>query len=460
MLNKLINLFKKEKKESFRKLAVIRKVDSISDITWKEGDVIKSADTVQLASIGGWQSVVGKGEFKPGDLGIYIEPDSFVPKGRSEFAILEKNSLKEFKLEVTKNSFTVIRSGFRMKHMTFMKKFIYVDGVPTGVLSQGFFCPVFKDIPNPVEGMDVTDILGIEKYEDVCEWFEKEKLRLKEDNKVWYKKWLWRIKTAIFPKQTLVFPSDVPQTDQERIQNLKQYIYKYIDMVWEMTEKLEGQSNQVTLHKATTWLSRLSGKMEAWVLMRTTVAGKGTRNRMYFQNTEYFKLVEKFPNYSIQGEFYGEGVQADYYDLKKNHFRIYNIWDKKERRYLLPDEVTKFINENINSGVELNYVPVIRYTTIRELVEGVGLPVEELLELTRKPLTEQEEIIKNEDLSLKLKAILKVADRKSLINPLMEAEGIVFKSMTQDGLSFKAISNKYELLKEERENKSKKEKKK
>lgn len=51
------------------------------------------ADALELTNIGGWQCVIRKGDFKPGDLAVYIEPDYVVPTTRPEFAFLDKKGL-------------------------------------------------------------------------------------------------------------------------------------------------------------------------------------------------------------------------------------------------------------------------------------------------------------------------------------------------------------------------------
>jgi RNA ligase (TIGR02306 family) len=49
-----------------------------------------NADRLEIVPIRGWQCVVGKGQFKPGDRAVYIEPDYTVPVGRREFAFLAR----------------------------------------------------------------------------------------------------------------------------------------------------------------------------------------------------------------------------------------------------------------------------------------------------------------------------------------------------------------------------------
>ena len=60
-------------KDGVRELAYVVKIDNITSID--------GYDRVELAHIAGWTVVVGKGQFKPGDLAIYFEIDSKECKG-------------------------------------------------------------------------------------------------------------------------------------------------------------------------------------------------------------------------------------------------------------------------------------------------------------------------------------------------------------------------------------------
>jgi RNA ligase (TIGR02306 family) len=55
-----------------RKLASVRRISDINNID--------SADAIECARVDGWNVVVKKGEFKVGDLCIYCEIDSWIPK--------------------------------------------------------------------------------------------------------------------------------------------------------------------------------------------------------------------------------------------------------------------------------------------------------------------------------------------------------------------------------------------
>ena len=82
-----------------RKLASIQKI--------KEIVPIKDADKIEIAKVLGWQVVVRKGQFKPGDLAVYFEIDSFLPV-RPEFEFLRDRSYRKNEL---------LGEGFLLKTM-------------------------------------------------------------------------------------------------------------------------------------------------------------------------------------------------------------------------------------------------------------------------------------------------------------------------------------------------------
>ena len=68
-----------------RELAYVVKVDEIRPIEGK--------DRVECAVVGGWTLMIPKGQFKPGDLGVYFEIDSKCP-AKEPFLFLEKRNYK------------------------------------------------------------------------------------------------------------------------------------------------------------------------------------------------------------------------------------------------------------------------------------------------------------------------------------------------------------------------------
>ena len=120
---------------------------------------------VETATVLGWTVVVKKGEFKVGDLCTYIQIDTVVPE-KPEFEFLRERK-------------------FRVKTIKLRKQ-----------LSQGLIVPLpegkFK------EGDDVTELLGVIKYEKPDtnpQLYEKPRVP-----KVWYKKCLYLAKMNVLYK--------------------------------------------------------------------------------------------------------------------------------------------------------------------------------------------------------------------------------------------------------------------
>ena len=97
-----------------------------------------NAERLEIVPVGGWQAVVKKGAFKPGDMAVYIEPDYTVPTARPEFAFLAKDG----------------RDRHRLKAVRLR-----------GVLSYGLLIPLPPDLAGVGVGANVMADLGIERYE-------------------------------------------------------------------------------------------------------------------------------------------------------------------------------------------------------------------------------------------------------------------------------------------------------
>src|SRR5579863_8664556 len=115
-----------------RKLASIQRVLDVQPIL--------NADAIEVLTILGWKVVANKGEHKVGDLVVYCEVDSILPE-KPEFEFLRKNH-------------------FRIKTIKLR-----------GQVSQGIVFPLSilpianNEIVAWYEGLDVTERLGITKYE-------------------------------------------------------------------------------------------------------------------------------------------------------------------------------------------------------------------------------------------------------------------------------------------------------
>lgn len=205
------------------------------------------------------------------------------------------------------------------------------------------------------------------------------------------------------------FPSFLNKTDQERVQNLTEEIQYYTEQgfQFEITEKLDGSSMTVYVN----------GPEESGVCSRN-IDLKQTEDNSFWKVAIRENLIEKlrgltedYGYYAIQGELIGEGVQGNKYNIKGQDFYLFDVYDIRKGEYLKPVERRAFANV-----LGIKHVPVLQGCGDKDL--GVG-DIQELLVW---------------------------AEGKSLLNPKVEREGIVFKCLTNE-VSFKAISNKW-LIKE------------
>jgi len=124
-----------------RKLVTIQKLEEIMPIT--------GADFIDFARVKGWWVVVKKNEFKVGDEILYFEVDSFLPD-LPQYEFLKKgSSLKRMLVDGE------IKIGIRLKTIKLR-----------GMISQGLIMPLsILPAGNYVVGQDVSDLLGVIKYE-------------------------------------------------------------------------------------------------------------------------------------------------------------------------------------------------------------------------------------------------------------------------------------------------------
>lgn len=330
-----------------RKLASIRKIDEIQPIA--------GADAIEVATLGGWKVVVKKGEYQPGDLAVYCEIDSWIPHEIAPFLSKGKEP-REF--EGVK--------GERLRTVRLR-----------GQLSQGLLLPIPEDTIKGAgiligEGLDLTDHLGIKKWE------------------------------AVLPAQLAgeakgLFPSLIPKTDQERCQNLVEEIQAAFEAgsLFEISEKLEGSS--MTVYRIQGEFGVCSRNLD----LRETVGNALWATARDEDIEAKMMAVDEHWDFAIQGELIGPGIQGNIYKLSKTEFRVFDVYDIQAGKYLNPDERRELIKR-----MGLKHVPVI--TCGKDL--GVG-SVADLLDWAEGPscLNEKQEregiVFKQEHGGMSFKAI-------------------------------------------------------
>jgi RNA ligase (TIGR02306 family) len=260
-----------------RKLATIQIV--------KEVRPIVGADVIEVVRINNWDVVSKKGEYKAGDFCIYCEIDSFLPI-KEEFEFLRTSSFKKMGGQ----------EGFRLKTIRLR-----------GQVSQGLILPiVVLNPPNtniyvtPFEGLDVTEMLDIVKYEPP-------------------------IPAELAGKVKGMFPSFIRKTDEERIQNLAAEYDEMKKHTYYVTEKLDGSS--ATFYFNNGEFSVCSRNLELLETEGNTF-WKVARE-LDLEN----KLREYDINLSVQGELIGEGIQGNPYKIKGQTVRFFNLFDIDLQEY-------------------------------------------------------------------------------------------------------------------------------
>ena len=339
-----------------RKLASVRKVLEVIPI--------ENADAIELARIDGWQCVVKKGEFKPGDLGMYFEIDSFLPI-EPQYEFLRKSSFKDHPL---------LGPGFRLKTVRLR-----------GALSQGLLMPLTIA---GAEGEDLTERLGVRLYEPP-------------------------MPASLAGDIAGSFPSLVTKTDAERIQNLPEFFTTHKDMLFEVTEKLDGSSCTILWEHgqmrvcSRNWELKEDEKNTFWKVAFRILPGLLAQLNHPWAVTDF----------ALQGEVVGEGIQGNPLKIAGHKFFLFNVYDLTVNRYMYPRARNALLSWLRSNGAEIDHVPIIE----------MDWPA--FTQLTSMDL------------------MLEYADGKSLVNPNVDREGLVFKSQLDPNIIFKAISNKH-LLKQ------------
>lgn len=372
---------------------------------------IPGADNIDKAKVLGWDLIVKKGEFQEGDMCVFFEIDSKMPEAEwSKF--LEP---KGYKVKIYK-----------------LSKF--------GVWSEGLALPV-QSIPELAtgdfyEGQGVTDLLKVTysvaednvrkkgdpdaKYKAMAarrpSLFKKKPIR-------WLMKRSWGKKLVFFlfgrkkdnPRK---FPDWITKSDETRVESIPFILGNGIE--YQLSEKLDGTSSTYGLKR----IKKGKNRYEFYVCSRNVrlndpeqatyheyMSNRQDKYNIYWANAFKYDIKEHMIEYMnanknldwmyIQGESIGS-VQGNPYKLNEDDLYVFNFVTSEEGRF--PSVKGKYIIDSWG----MKWVPLLGVETLPADME-----------------------------SLKL-----LADGKSVINPKVDREGIVYRGL--DGKeSFKNVSRKY-----------------
>ena len=243
--------------------------------------------------------------------------------------------------------------------------------------------PMIEELP---VGTDVTEILGITKYEPPVPVQLRGRMRGRMDRLA------------------------VPKTDEMRIQAVPGVLERNKFKQFYITEKIDGTSMSCYLDPET-GLHVCSRNVDLAPDFEHKWNGDSYWRYVTEHNVEEV-LKQLGSTIAIQGELFGEGIQGGKYKLKDLHYRVFNMWDMRNHCYLERD-------------------------TVLDAVQTFGLGKDFLV----PDLGEIE-------LNHTVDDLVALADGKSVLSDVLR-EGIVFRSLPESTdpelgrLSFKAVSTKF-----------------
>jgi RNA ligase (TIGR02306 family) len=236
---------------------------------------IPGADRLEIARVGGWVCGVRKGDFRPGDVAVYFEIDSFLPESDPRWASFCARGTNKMDVDGRE----VI--GHKVKTVKLR-----------GALSQGLLLSFEALQIPPVEpGTDLTDTLGILKWEPPMVG-----PALKQGNPA-----------GDFPSHL------IPKTDAERVQNLPpEWLAAQDPDNWFATEKIDGTSLTVIR----------TSENEVIVCSRNLRITEG--DNTYWDAARKL-LPDIDPGVAVQAEIYGAGIQGNPLNLPDKRVAVFLV---------------------------------------------------------------------------------------------------------------------------------------
>jgi hypothetical protein len=389
----------------------MRELVSIKTIT--DIQPIPEADRIETATIdNGWKVVVKKGEFKVEDKCLYFEIDSILPTKDERLSFLDRDA-KNFEWG----------RGARLRTIKLKKQ-----------ISQGLALPVSLFEKEIKSKKDLTEILGIKKWEDCDTAPEQADTNKKQQGK--FLRSLGKIMprfirgrylgfvASLYKKTKGDFPSWIKKTDQERCQNFSRFFQneENFNKNFEITIKSDGSS--LTVYKNKSDVGICSRNMTVWKkaqygIFKRLLGFKSNQIKLdsnftrVAAKTNIVEALEKLNrNIAVQGEMVGPGVNGNRAFLKDFEYHIFDIFDIDNQKYFGVEERKHIIKRLYDSGYSGGTVHQIAFDTLKNL----GLD--------------------------SIEKCLKFAEEQKVPGNDNIVEGVVFKSA--DGqFSFKAVSNEY-----------------
>lgn len=271
-------------------MRTLASIQRIKDLT-----PIQDADRIELAHVLGWQCVVQKGKFHAGDPCVYFEVDSFLPL-KPAFEFLRSSSYRKSDL---------LGEGFRLKTMKFR-----------GEISQGLIMPVAEALSkeqigslrdasgNIPEGTDVTDIIGVRK---------------------------WEVPEMATGQGTTIGSAStyIPITDEPRIQSYPELLKEFSGLDYYITTKLDGSSHSVMIDEDSN--IHVCGHHFELKDDGTSAFYEWLKAKDIPEKIKKIKDDLHLSSLSVQGEWCGGGIQNNPLKLKSPNWFVFTVNEDHKR---------------------------------------------------------------------------------------------------------------------------------
>lgn len=238
---------------------------------------IPDAHSIELATVLGWQVIVRKGDFRVGDLAVYVPIDTTVDPARTEFAFLGKATQRA-----------------RVKTAKIK-----------GVYSQGLLLPT-PATTTYEEHQDVAAEYNVQKYEKDAA-------------------------TQPNTTSTSPFPTEIiPKTDEDNARSVPEALTEVIGLEGYIALKLDGSSMTVISNTNTNTVRVCSRNMEV-----------DTAHAMYKYVTQegIDARLKTHKPLAIQGEFCGPALHKNRLGLKAPQWYVFTIKDLVTNTYMGLEEM-------------------------------------------------------------------------------------------------------------------------
>jgi RNA ligase (TIGR02306 family) len=255
-----------------------------------------NADRLEVAKVLGWQTVVKKGEFKPGDRAVFVVIDTILPRAPwSEFLVDVNRPDRRIRLKTAK-----IRGRF----------------------SQGLLLPITvlpEGIRTWQDGCDVGGELGIKKYEK-------------------------DLPLALSGVARSNFPTHLaPKTDEDNGLSNPDIVAMVLKHPVYVTQKLDGSSCTVIVE---------GGKISHVCSRNLSLVDQP--GNAFWHAARKLTNIEALPDCVIQGELMGPGIQGNQLGLKEPTLYVFSMMRASDHQPMEYDCMA-----NVARGISAEVVPWI-----------------------------------------------------------------------------------------------------